>query len=125
MPDFIELGAGEIGGKALAPGLYKWSTGVSITTDVTLSGSSPDYWIFQIGDTLTLANGKKIILAGGALPQNIYWQVSSGATLGTTSVFKGILMAKTAISLGTGATVDGRLFAQTAVSLDSSTVVQP
>ncbi len=125
LPDFIALGAGEIGGKTLAPGLYKWSTNVSISTDITLSGSSNAVWIFQIAGKLKQANGVRVILAGGALAKNIFWQVAGDATLGTTSHFQGILLGKTLIAVNTGATVNGRLLAQTAVTLQMSSVKQP
>ena len=125
LPDFIALGAGEIGGKTLAPGLYKWSTNVSISTDITLSGSSNAVWIFQIAGKLKQANGVRVILAGGALAKNIFWQVAGDATIGTTSHFQGILLGKTLIAVNTGATVTGRLLAQTAVTLQMSSVKQP
>ncbi|MDP2600414.1 MAG: ice-binding family protein, partial [Deltaproteobacteria bacterium] len=72
-PDFTELGAGEIGGLTLVPGLYKWSTNVLISTDVTLSGGANDVWIFQIAGNLTQANAKKMYLVGGARAKNIFW----------------------------------------------------
>jgi methionine-rich copper-binding protein CopC len=127
IPDFTELGAGEIGGLTLVPGLYKWGTGVLITTDVTLNGGPNDVWIFQIAGGLTQANGKRVILTGGALPKNIFWQVAggNGVALGTTSHFEGVILAQTAITLNTGASINGRLLAQTAVTLKSSTVTQP
>jgi hypothetical protein len=124
-PNFTELGAGEIGGMTLSPGLYKWSTGVSITTDVTLSGDSNDVWIFQIAGDLTQANATAVHLAGGALPKNIIWQTFGVASIGTTAHFEGILLSQTSITLGTLASVNGRLFAGTAVALDQNTVVQP
>lgn len=126
-PDHTELGAGEIGGLTLTPGLYKWGTGVSIPTDVTLSGGANDVWIFQIAGNLTMASAKKVTLAGGALAKNVFWQVAGGAgvTLGTTAQFKGIILAKKAITLETGASVNGRLLSQTAVVLDQNAVTQP
>lgn len=127
LPDYIELGAGDISGATLAPGLYKWGTGVLITdVGVTLTGSATDIWIFQIAGNLTVNNGAIITLAGGALAQNIYWQVA-GATvsLGTTAQFKGVVLAKAGIALNTGATVNGRLLAQTAVTLIANTVTAP
>ena len=125
LPDFTELGAGEIGGMTLVPGLYKWGTDVLITTDVTLNGGPNDVWIFQIAGGITQANGKSVILTGGALPKNIFWQSFGVVDLGTTAHFEGIILAQTAITLNTGATINGRLLSQTAVTLDSSTVVQP
>jgi len=124
-PSVTELGAGNLGGMTLAPGVYKWSTGVVIPTDVILNGSATDVWIFQIAQTLTMSSGKRVALTGGALPQNVFWQVSGGVVLGTTAHLKGIVLSKTAIVLATGASIEGRLLAQTAVTLDSSTVVAP
>ncbi|MDT8446621.1 MAG: Ig-like domain-containing protein [bacterium] len=125
IPDFINTGAGTVSGLTLTPGLYKWGTGVYIPTAITISGASNDVWIFQIAETLTVANGVIVTLAGGALPENIFWQVGGQVTLGTTSQFKGIILAKTAVDMQTGATLNGRAFAQTAVTLDASTVTQP
>jgi hypothetical protein len=86
-PNFIALGAGEIGGLTLVPGLYKWGTGVSIEKDVTLSGGPTDVWIFQIAGTLKQASATHVTLAGGALPENIFWQVAGAVTIGTTAHF--------------------------------------
>lgn len=123
-PDFNELGAGEIGGLTLVPGLYKWSTDVLITNDVTLNGNSNDVWIFQIAGGITLANGKNVNLTGGAQAANIFWQCAGIVSIGTTAHFEGIVLAQTSIELNTGATVDGLLLAQTAVTLDGNTVNQ-
>ena len=122
LPDHTELGAGNIGGMTLAPGLYKWGTGVTIPTDVTLSGGANDVWIFQIAQTLDISSGKKIILSGGAQAKNVFWQVAGQATLGTTSVFNGNILGKTAIVMKTGATLNGKALAQTAVTLDANRV---
>jgi len=124
-PDFTELGAGDISGLTLVPGLYKWGTGVSINSDITLNGGPNDVWIFQIAGDITQANGTHIILAGGAQAKNIFWQSFGVVTIGTTAHFEGIIMAQTAITLDTGATINGRLLAQTAVTLKSSTVTEP
>jgi hypothetical protein len=120
-----ELGAGNIGGLSLTPGVYKWSGNVIAPTNVTLTGSSNDIWIFEIAGNLTLSSSVKVILQGGALPKNIFWQVAGIATLGTTAHMEGIVLSKTAIVLNTGASANGRLLAQTAVTLDANTVVQP
>jgi hypothetical protein len=125
LPNFTELGAGQIGGLTLVPGLYKWSTDVLISSDVTLSGGPNDVWIFQIAGKITQASGTKIHLAGGALAKNIFWQAAGLVALGTTSHFEGIIMSKTLISLATGASINGRLLAQTAVTLQGNVVSTP
>jgi Ice-binding-like len=125
LPTATELGAGTLSGVTLVPGLYKWGTGVTITSDITLSGGANDVWIFQIGQTLTVSNGVHINLSGGALAKNIFWQVAGQTTLGTTSVFNGNILDQTAIVLNTGATLNGRALAQTAVTLSASAVVKP
>lgn len=124
-PDFLELGTGNIGGKTLAPGLYKWTSTVTMPTDVTISGSATDVWIFQISGDLNMSAGVKITLNGGALAKNIFWQVAGEATLGTTSHFEGIILSKTGITFQTGASINGRALAQTAVILDGNAVTQP
>ena len=124
-PDFTELGAGDISGMTLSPGLYKWGTGVLITSGVTLMGSENDVWIFQIAQDLTVGNGAIVSLSGGAQAKNIFWQVAGETTLGTTSDFKGSILSKTLIAMNTGATLDGRALAQTAVTLQANAVTLP
>jgi hypothetical protein len=123
--DVTELGAGNIGGMTLAPGVYKWGTGLLIPTDVTLNGSASDVWIFQIAQGLTMSSAAKVLLAGGAQSKNVVWQVSGAVELGTTAHCEGVILSQTAITLATGATINGRLLAQTAVNIDGSTVVEP
>ena len=124
-PDFTELGTGNIGGKTLTEGLYKWTNNVTVPTDLTISGSETDVWIFQIAGNLTVSNGVKITLSGGAQAKNIFWQVAGTATVGTTAQFKGVILSKTCVTLQTGASLNGRALAQTAVILDKNTVTQP
>ena len=121
-PDYTELGAGNIGGMTLAPATYKWGTGVLIPTNVTLSGGPNDVWIFQIAQGLTVSSGVEIKLAGGALPQNIFWATFAAADIGTTAKFQGVILSQTSINMKTGTTINGRLLAGTAVSLDATTV---
>ncbi len=121
-PNHIELGAGNIGGLTLKPGLYKWSSNVRIPSDVTLSGSQYGIWIFQIAGTLNVASGKKVVLKGGALDKNIVWQVAGATTLGTTALLHGTVLDKTGIVLKTGAALHGKALAQTAVTLDANAV---
>ena len=124
-PDVTELGAGEIGGLTLQPGLYKWGTGLLITTDVTLAGGPNDVWILQVAGTLNQGNATRVTLAGGARAQNIFWQVAGAVTIGTTAHFEGVVLAKTMVAVNTGASVTGRLLAQTAVTLQMNAVTQP
>jgi hypothetical protein len=125
LPDFIDLGGGLIGGLTLVPGLYKWNTRVLISTDVTLSGGPNDVWIFQVAGTLTQANATRVTLKGGALPKNIFWQISGAVAIGTTAHFEGVMLAKTRIAMKTSASANGRLLAQTAVTLQENSVTQP
>lgn len=125
-PDGTDLGGGQIGGRTISPGLYKWNTGVQISSDVTLDAqdNSGAVWIFQINGDLTVATGTKVILINGAQALNIFWAVSggTGATIGTNAQFKGNILTNAAIHLNTGASITGRLLAETAVTLDSNTV---
>jgi hypothetical protein len=123
-PDYTELAAGAIGGLTLPPGLYKWSNTVTIGSDVTLSGGPTDVWIFQIAGGITQASAKHVILTGGALASNVFWQVFGVVNIGTTAHMEGQILSQTSITLGTGASANGRLMAQTAVTLAGNTVVQ-
>jgi hypothetical protein len=123
-PDYIELGAGDIGGLNLSPATYKWGTGLLIPTDLTLTGGPNDVWIFQVAQDLTVSNGVQIILAGGALSKNIFWAVAA-AELGTTSHFEGVILSQTLIAVNTGASINGRLLAGTAVTLQQNPITQP
>jgi hypothetical protein len=124
-PSVTSLGAGNIGGMTLEPGTYAWGTGLLISTDVTLEGSATDVWIFQIAGDLTVSSGAQIVLAGGALPENVFWQVAGLVDLGTTAHCEGVILTMTSVTLRTGASINGRILAQTAVDIDSSTVVAP
>ncbi len=123
--DYTELGAGNLGGLNLGPATYKWGTGVLIPTDVTLTGGPNDVWIFQVAQNITMSSGVKVILAGGALSKNIFWQSFGAVSLGTTAHIEGVVLSQTSITLATGASANGRLMAQTAVSLDGNTVTKP
>lgn len=125
-PDFTELASGNISGLKLVPGLYKWGTGVIISSaGVTLSGGANDVWIFQIAQNLTVNNSAIVTLTGGAQAKNVFWQVAGQANLGTTADFKGIILSKTLVSLNTGAKMTGRALAQTAVTLNATAITAP
>src|SRR3989344_4355991 len=94
LPDATELAAGDISGLTIAPGLYKWGTGVLINNGITLNcQNSNDVFIFQIAQDLDVGNGAIVTLSGGCQTKNIFWQVGGQATLGTTSNFKGNLLS--------------------------------
>jgi len=116
--------AGDISGQTLTPGLYKSTSTLSLAGTVTLQGSG--VYIFQIASGLTVGTGGTVVLSGGATSANVFWQVGSSATLGTTADFKGAILALTSISLATGARLDGRALAlHGAVTLDSNAVTIP
>ncbi len=124
-PDFLELGTGNIGGLTLAPGLYKWTSGITIPADVTIKGGKNDVWIFQTSGNLSMDSVKQVVLEGGAQAKNIFWVVAGNTALGTGSHFEGILLCKTDVTLLTRATMNGRVLAQTAAALQMATVTEP
>ena len=122
-PNYTELYSGNLSGRTLKPGLYKWSTGVLVNTKVTLSGPSDAVWIFQIAGTLKLGSGAQVVLSGGAQARNIFWVVAGYTSIGTTAHMEGTILDKTAIHLLTGSSLNGRALAQTAVTLDHNKIV--
>jgi hypothetical protein len=120
---------GNLGGMTLVPGLYKSTSSLEVSSgDLTLDarGDSSAVFIFQMASTLITTAGRQVILSGGAKASNIFWQVGSSATLGTTSVFKGTIMADQSITLTSGATLEGRALARIgAVTADSNSITIP
>jgi len=123
-PDFTELGGGNIEGKTLEPGLYKWGTGVGITSSLVFNGPEDAVWILQVAGDVTIGTGAQMILQGGAKANNIFWQVAGQTTFGTGTENKGIFLCKTAIVFTTGSSLIGAALAQTAVTLDAATIVK-
>lgn len=121
--------AGNLGGLTLPPGLYKSTSSLSISSgDLTLDaqGDPNAVFIFQMASTLTTTSGRKVILSGGAKSTNVFWQVGSSATLGSTSVFKGTIMANQSITLNTGVNLNGRALTRIgAVTMAANAVVMP
>jgi Ice-binding-like len=126
-PDFTNVAGGNLSGISLEPGLYKWTTSVNLTagSSVTLNGGPNDVWILQIAGTVTTGAGSRIVLTGGALPKNIFWQLDTALTMGASSIFNGIVLTGTAVTVGANSTVNGRFLAQTAITMDSDTITEP
>jgi hypothetical protein len=119
--------SGDLGGSMLTPGVYKASSSLGLTGDVTLDaqGDPSAVFIFQVGSTLTTASSSRVVLANGANACNVYWQIGSSATLGTNSTFNGTILALTSITLNTGANVDGAALARNgAVTLDDNVITR-
>lgn len=123
-PNYTELATGNLGGLTLVPGLYKWSSSVIIPSNVTLSGGANDVWIFQIAGNLTMDSAMQVILSGGAVSKNVFWQVAGQVFMGTNSHFEGIMLCKTSVTLGTQSSIRGRIFSQTMVALDNNVVTE-
>jgi hypothetical protein len=112
-------------GSTLAPGVYTAPASLGISGDVTLDGGGDPHavFVFQAGSSLIAASGTRILLQNGAQACNVFWQVSSSATIGTGSNFAGNILALTSIGMDTGATLDGRVLARNgAVTLDDNVI---
>ena len=119
--------AGNLGGQTLAPGLYKSTSSLEISSgDLMLAGDANAVWIFQMVSTLVTTTGRQVILSGGAQAANVFWQVGSSATIGGSSVFKGTILAAQSITMVTSATLEGRALARIGqVALDANSITVP
>jgi hypothetical protein len=127
----VNLAAGILNGVTLTTGVYKWSTGVLVTGDIYISGTSSDIFIFQISETLTVNANVNVILAddgtnnGPPLAENIFWQVAETVVFKAGAHFEGIILAATDVTFVTESSLNGRIFSQTAVALQMATITQP
>ncbi|MBC8008047.1 MAG: DUF3494 domain-containing protein [Prolixibacteraceae bacterium] len=121
VPDYTELGDGNIGGRNLGPATYKWTTPVQVATDLTLTGGPNDVWIFYMEQGLIVSADVRILLKGGALPQNVFWAPTFQVELGSGSQFKGILLPAATVLMGNGASLYGAILAE-GVHLDHNIV---
>jgi len=123
--DRINLGAGEIGGQTLTPGVYTFGSSVSVNSNVTINGTAEDIFIIQMTGNLMVAANKEVTLSGGAQAKNIFWQVAGNVKVGADAHMEGILLVKTDVTFITGSSLNGRVLAQTACVLQNATIVEP
>jgi RNA polymerase sigma factor (sigma-70 family) len=117
----------DLGGRTLAPGVYRSGSSIGLTGTVTLDGQGDPnaVFVFQAGSTLTTASASQVDLTNGARACNVFWQVGSSATLGTGSTFRGTILALVSATVTTGVTISGRVLARNgAVTLDSDTITR-
>ena len=127
-PTDTDLTGTDLGGLTLIPGVYEDTSDMQLTGALTLNaGGDPNaVFIFKAGSTLTTASNASVNLINGASPCNVFWQVTSSATLGTGTDFVGTVMALTSATLDTGADVVGRILARNgAVTLDTNVITRP
>jgi hypothetical protein len=118
------VGGGTIGGQTLTPGVYTFTVGINIDSDITFEGGVDDIFIIQTTTTLTQAANTQVILSGCVQPRNIFWQVATVATIGTNASMQGILLVKEKADFKTGSSLVGSVLAQTAVNLQKATITQ-
>lgn len=109
----------------LSPGVHEWSNSLDLESDITLSGSADDMWIFKVGENLTIHDDMVFTLSDGAKAENIFWYVEGSVRIGEDAIFKGILFSMNEITLEEGAIFNGRMFSQTSIALNKNTVTEP
>jgi hypothetical protein len=126
---YLNLGGGDIGGKVLGPGVYTFDRNVIISpgTEVIFQATDPDNDVFIIQTTGSLlqSGATKVILEGGAKPENIFWQVAGVVAIGGKAHLEGIVLAKTSVTFITGSSLNGRVLGQTFVALQMATITEP
>jgi len=121
----LDLTGQDLGGQVLTPGVYCFSSSAQLTGTLTLNGqgNAAAIWIFKIGSTLTTASSSSVIMSGSGSPCNVFWQVGSSATVGTSTSLVGNILALTSITMTTGANLVGRALARNgAVTLDTNNI---
>jgi hypothetical protein len=121
----INLKGGSLSGDTMTPGVYTFSSAVSIVDDIFFCGGENDVFIIQTAQTFYVASDKKVILACGAKAENIFWQVAEAVTVGTGAHMEGIILGFTGVTFNTGSSLNGRIYAQTMVALQKATITQP
>jgi len=116
----------DLGGRTLTQGVYCFTSSAQLTGTLTLTGNASSVFIFKIASSLNTASNSSVVMTGGSLARNVYWQVGSSASLGSGTAFKGNILALTSVSLATGASLSGRALARNgAVTMDGNAISMP
>jgi hypothetical protein len=118
------MNGGAIGGIIIGPGVYTFTVGVNISSDLTFEGGVDDVFIIKTTGVLSQSANTNVFLSGGAQAKNIFWQVAGNATIGADAAMKGVLLVKTNVLFETGSSLVGSILAQTAVNLQMATITQ-
>lgn len=126
-PNPIIFASSNLDGLTLAPGLYSSLVDLNLSANstLTLNGGANDVWIIQVAGGLTTGATSNISLTGGALPQNIFWQIKTALTVGATSTFNGVVLTGTAVTIGVSSIIHGRLLAQSVITMHSNAIIKP
>lgn len=116
-PEFLGVGGGSLAAMTFGPGVYSWTTPVVVTGNIALDGTASDVWILQMAQTLTMDASTRVVLTGGALPANVFWQVSGAVVLDGSAHLEGVLLTATSVALAANVTIKGRILAETAVTI--------
>lgn len=122
--DKIDAHKGEIGGKILPPGTYRFSNGANILSNITLEGNDTDVWVFQVDGDINVGPGVQMNLSGGALAKNIYWQASGRVVLGSNSVSVGTFINQLTSELKQNAQLTGRILCKNGKVLLTQNVIK-
>jgi hypothetical protein len=121
----INLATGLLDGVTLTPGVYTFTTGVTLTGDISFDGNNEDVFIIQMAGNLVQASGKRVILKNGVLAKNIFWQVAGTVSVMAGAHMEGVLLGKTSVTFVSGSTLNGRVMSQTACILQVATITAP
>ena len=122
---YLSLGAGDITGQTLAPGVYTWDTNIVFSNSITFAGTDTDVFILRTTGNVVAATGANVVLQSGAKAENIFWQAAGFLDVGAGAHLEGVFLVKTHAIFKTGSSINGRILVQTACVLQSTTVGEP
>jgi hypothetical protein len=120
----INLGAGDISGEILTPGVYTFNVNIHFSADIAFKGGEDDVFIIQTSKSMMQAAGTKVTLMGGVQAKNIFWQIAGSASVGAAAQLQGVILVKTDVVFVTGSYLNGRVLAQTACNLQMATITE-